>query len=158
MVEIKLSLAEIQVASMVGVQRQLNYLKHSKGPVFGERPETAWQRHIEGALSECALAKHLGVYWNNQAWHLPDVGEVDVRVTSHEQGRLIIHDKDLDNKKYYFLIGVNGHYKVMGWIWGKDGKQQKYWGDPQGTGRPAYFISMADLNDGPKKEKHWLDD
>ena len=66
MKKVNLTIDEIQVASMVGIQRQLEDIAQNKNPTFNEKKELAWQRHIEGALSECALAKYLNVYWNKR--------------------------------------------------------------------------------------------
>jgi hypothetical protein len=45
---------------------------------------------------------------------------------------------------------------------GKDAKQQKYWADPQNTGRWAYFVPQLDLiwndNERIKNDQNWLDD
>lgn len=160
MTVIKLTGAEMQMAALVGTQRQLESLKLGHKHMYGAKNEDSWQMNIEGALGECALAKHLGVYWSKGAVGAPDVGEVDVRTTTHQDGRLILHDRDHDNRKYYLLTGINGEYVIRGWMWGKDGKNAKYKQDPQGTNRWAYFVPQADLQDSlvPEKEKDWLDD
>ena len=107
MTKVTLTSAEIQIASMVGVQRQIEDIKWNNHEKLGEKKELAWQRHIEGALSECALAKHLGVYWNKRPHNEPDVGEVDVRTTHYLNGKLRIDPRDKDDKKYYLLTDAN---------------------------------------------------
>jgi hypothetical protein len=149
---IQLTMAEIQMASVIGVQRQIEDIKNNKASVDGELQETAWQRHLEGALTECALAKHLNVYWSKGRYDQPDVGNQDVRATHREDGRLILRDRDKDDRKYWLLTGINGKYTIQGWILGKDGKKEKYWGDPSGRNRPAYFVPQEALN-----KPHFLD-
>ena len=145
MTKISLTAAEIQIASMVGVQRQIEDIKWNNHEKMGEKKELAWQRHIEGALSECALAKHLGVYWNKRPYNEPDVGDVDVRVTHYATGRLRIDSKDDDFKRYYLLTGLNGEYIIRGWLYGKDGKQMKYWTSPDPDRPPCYWIPQSEL-------------
>ena len=144
MENIKLSLAEIQVASQVGIQRQLEDIKAKKKSFAGEKQDAGWQRHIEGALTECAMAKYLNVYWNKQKWNLPDVGEVEIRSTSYENGCLILRPNDADDKKYYLLVGVNGEYKICGYLYGRDGKQDKYLTNMGGRVN-AYFVPQSEL-------------
>ena len=144
---ITLTLTEIRVASQVGLQRQLEDIHKNKGSVFGESKDMAWQRHIEGALSECALAKYLNVYWNHQHWELPDVGEVDVRCTNYHKPDLILHDKDIDDRKYYLLKGINGTYKICGWLYGREGKLKKYWRELVPGRGEVYAIPEIDLHD-----------
>ena len=146
MPKIALTTAEIQIASMVGIQRQIEDIKWNNHEKMGEKKEKAWQRHIEGALSECALAKYFGVYWNKRPYNEPDVGDVDVRVTHWMSGNLRIDHKDHDDKKYYLLTGLNGEYIIRGWLYGKDGKQQKYWGTKDPDRPPCFWIPQSDLN------------
>jgi hypothetical protein len=146
MPKIALSTAEIQIASMVGIQRQIEDIKWNNHEKLGEKKELAWQRHIEGALSECALAKYLGVYWNKRPHNEPDVGDVDVRATHYLNGKLRIDLKDKDDKKYYLLTGLNGEYIIRGWMYGRDGKNQKYWTTLDPDRPPCFWIPQSDLN------------
>lgn len=146
MIRITLTTAEIQIASMVGIQRQIEDIKWENHEKMGEKKELAWQRHIEGALSECALAKYFGVYWSKRPYNEPDVGDVDVRVTHWMSGNLRMDKKDKDDKKYYLLTGLNGDYIIRGWLYGKDGKQDKYWGTKDPDRPPCYWIPQSDLN------------
>ena len=146
MPKIALSTAEIQIASMVGIQRQIEDIKWNNHEKMGEKKEKAWQRHIEGALAECALAKYLGFYWNKRPHNEPDVGDVDVRVTHWMSGNLRMDDKDKDDRRYYLLTGLNGEYIIRGWLLGKDGKQQRYWGTKDPDRPPCYWIPQSELN------------
>ena len=158
---IELDLYEIRVAAQVGIQRQLEDINKNKKSFSGENKEGAWSRHIEGALSECALAKAMNVYWNKRTYPLPDVGDVDCRCTPYHTGHLQIKKDDPDDRKFYLLVGINGKYRIAGWIWGKNGKQQHYWG-VKGEGRdPCYWIPQSDLIPFGKEEiinKDFLDD
>lgn len=144
---VKLTYAEIQMASIIGVQRQIEDIKWENFGKYGAKKHMGWQTHLEGALSECALAKFLNVYWSKGKYDQPDVGNVDVRATHLPHGKLILHDADDDNRRYYLLVGLNGTYEVKGYILGKDGKRPEFWGDPSGENRPAYFVPQQYLQE-----------
>lgn len=142
---IELTIHEILVASQVGILRQCEDIKAAKKSFIGEKQDTAWQRHIEGALSECAMAKFLNVYWSKSPWYNPDVGDVEVRTTAHEHGRLIIRDRDKDDTKYYLLTGINGKYHIRGYMYARDAKKEKYLDQPVAGRPPSYFVPQSDL-------------
>jgi len=142
---IELSIHEILVASQVGILRQLEDIKANKKSFIGEKQDMAWQRHIEGALSECAMAKFLNVYWNKSPWFNPDVGDIEVRTTVYETGRLIIRDRDKDDTRYYLLTGINGKYTVRGYVYAREAKQTKYLDQPVAGRPPSYFVPQSDL-------------
>jgi hypothetical protein len=143
---IELTTAEIIVASQVGLIRQCEDIKANKKPFVGESQDLAWQRHIEGALSECAMAKYLNIYWNKSSWPNPDVGNIEVRVTHYKSGKLIIRPADKDDVKYYLLTGINGKYNIRGYIYAIEGKQDQYLSDA-GQDRPkVYFVPQSDLH------------
>jgi hypothetical protein len=148
MVEVVLSNTQIMMAAQAGVLRHLQFLKRNARPMYGLDVNTDWKLQIEGALSEYALAKHLGVHWEGVGYpDADDVGKEDVRATEYDDGHLILHHRDKDNKNYWLLTGKNGHYKVRGFILGKNGKQQKYWQkrEVKGRDRSAFFIPQSDL-------------
>ena len=144
--KIILSSAEIMIASQVGIMRQIEDIKANKRPVSGEKPELAWQRHIEGALTECAMAKYLNVYWSKQSWFHPDVGNIDVRSTHWKHGDLRIEPKDDNDRKFYLLTGLNGTYTMRGWMYAKDAKQDKYLKTYDKEREMKYFVPQSDLN------------
>jgi hypothetical protein len=143
--KIKLSNSQMMMAANVGVIRHLQFIKRNARPMYGLDVPTDWKLQIEGAMSEYALAKYLNVHWEGVGFpDADDVGNEDVRVTTHESGCLILHDRDKDDKKYWLLIGQNGEYEIKGYIFGRDGKQKKYWKEKV-PGRPCYFVPQTDL-------------
>jgi hypothetical protein len=113
---------------------------------YGAKRENGWQYHVEGALGECAVAKALGIYWNGNIdkFDAPDVGILEVRTSSGEHDRLILHPEDDGSAIFILAIGINGAYELKGWMLGRVGQLDKYWTDP-GTGRPAFFVPQEDL-------------
>jgi hypothetical protein len=166
MVKVELTMAEVQIAAMVGCQRVIEKLKAKEGySVSGENPDTFFERYIPGAIAEAALAKHFNIYWHKGEKGEPDVGDVDCRCTPYPNGHLAMHKHDKDDRKYYLLTGCNGKYVIRGWIWGRDAKKDKYLKVMQEGRTAQYFIPQADLNPvdsvesfKPDTEKHWLDD
>lgn len=143
--QVSLDPSEMMLAAHAGVMRQVQNLKLGRKDANGASTDSGWQINLEGALGEYALAKCLGLYWPGKGkLRAPDVGEVDVRTTSRDNGRLILHPSDPDDRVFYLLTGVNGRYQVRGWIAGKDGKREEFWKDPAG-GRPAFFVPQSAL-------------
>ena len=143
---VELTPYEMLVAAQIGVMRQVQNLKEKRLDAYGAQTDRGWQLHIEGAMGECAVAKHLGIFWNGSIGNLQDtdVGNIQVRTTAHPNGRLILHPKDDPKDFYVLVIGENGGYRIVGGIYGELGKRDEYWTDP-GTGRPAYFVPRERL-------------
>jgi len=145
MVKIKLSSWEMILAAQAGIMRQVENLSKHREPNHDANHENDWQRNIEGCMGEYVLAKYLNIHWTGKGIIGDlDVGPYEVRTTSKETNRLIIHPEDRDNAIFWLICGINGRYKIMGWILGIHGKQQEYWKDPAG-GRPAYFVPQSAL-------------
>ena len=148
MSEVVLTPTEIMEAAFCGVLRVCKVLQEDRGETCGGVREEAWPRHIEGAMGERVLAKHLNIYWHGVGNICgTDVGEAtEVRTTKHSNGCLILHKNDADDKKYWLVTGAMGNYTVRGWMLGRDGKQDKYWSDPQETDRWAFFVPQSELS------------
>lgn len=145
--DVRLTNFEILDAAAVGVQRQVQNIHHGARQKYGAGNAQNWQIALEGALGEKALAKYLGIYWAGKgALGAPDVGEHDVRTTAHHDGRLIVHPDDADDRFIWLLTGQYGEYMVRGGIQGKEAKQERWWCDPTGKGRHAYFIPQDRLS------------
>ena len=148
MTPVTLTPGEILRAAIVGVMRQVRGLQEGLVATDGAKKSQYWQIHIDGALGECALAKHLGLYWSGVGeLRQTDVGGttgVDVRTRSEHHLDLVIKDKDPDDRRFYLVTGSYGSYQVHGWIMGRDGKQQKWWSDA--GGRQLYFVPQSELN------------
>ena len=162
---IELSPAEIQMASFVGCQRTVQCLQNGSKHRYGAKDTETWQMTIEGALAECALAKHLGLFWSKGTPGATDVGPHDVRQTHDHSYSLIIHPTDDDNRRFYLVTGILGKYVVRGYMYGRDAKRKEWWRDPTGKNRWAYFVPQSALIDdniqattAPVKVKDWLDD
>jgi hypothetical protein len=149
-----LSWHEAKEATEIGVKRQISNLKDERPDAHGFTGD-GWGAHIEGALAEKAVAKHLDRYWLAVVSGDPkilqgDVGNLQVRSTMHASGRLILHKADPDGSVFISVIGpaysnVGVTFDIVGAIRARDGKRDEWWEDPSGKGRPAYFVPRAML-------------
>lgn len=130
--------------------RQIEALKHGRPHRYGDPPQDDWGVHIEACASEMAVAKAYNLYWEPVARRpenlAGDVGNLQVRSTWRENGRLILHDRDPDDAVFVLVTGKIPSFDVRGWILGRDGKAKEHW--DEGDGRPAYFVPQNVLTQG----------
>lgn len=145
--EVTLAWSEVLIATNVGIMRQIQNLRDKRNDRYGCDPENGWTIHIEGACGEMAVAKLFRKFWSGAIGNLKadDVDNYQVRTTSKENYRLIIHPKDADDKAFILAIGLAPTYNVVGWIFGRDAKQEKFWCDPTCLNRHAFFVPQSEL-------------
>ncbi len=147
-VTVTLSPMEMEIAAVVGAHRRIENIHVGRKDSYGAmREENGWTLDIEGAAGEMAVAKWSGKYWCGNLGDLKadDVGRLQVRSTANHTGRLIIHEKDRDDRAFILVTGTAPTLVLRGWMWGKEAKQQCYWADPTAGGRPAFFVPQCDL-------------
>lgn len=139
--------SELMLGAVVGVMRRVSALKRSRSTAYGAGGDIVepWQVDIEGAIGELIVAKQLDRYWHALAangdvrreW--PDVGtNIQVRSTTRLDGALIVHPSDADDHIFYLVRGCAPSYQIVGWIAGRDAKQDCWWRDDVRV--PAYFV------------------
>lgn len=145
---IELTNHNLQTAGLVGVGRNIKGLKN-EGRYGCVTATVGWQVHCDGACGEMALAKYLGVFWDGNMGNFKaaDVGALQVRTTQRAAGSLILHPGDKDEDVFILVLSHNlPSFLLRGWIYGHEGKVQKWWRD--GTeGRPAFFVPQSALHD-----------
>ena len=111
-------------------------------------------RDMQGTLAELAVSRALNLPWDGKwlpiaiwdSWKLEgnDVGKLEIRSTDRSDGRLILHPSDKDFSPYV-LVTSDAHpsYKLVGWVYGIDGKNEKYWRD--NVPRPCYMVPQTNL-------------
>lgn len=156
-IKIELTTFELLFGALVGVYRQMSSLKFGVRESHGHDPRNGWQSHIEGSLGELAVTKYKNLYWVGGFDRGPkgylsigDVGKDEVRTGNEHWKDLIVRKNDPDDKKFICVTGLNGSYRIHGWIYARDAKKPKYWGDPTGKREPAYFVPKEILNDMEK--------
>ena len=112
--------------------------------------------HYRGCLGEMALAKGLNRYWSGGGldYHNDDdVGGLQVRVTAHATGRLLIRKGEgPDAAPFFLLVGEKGEYDIVGWAYAWKVKQDIFLDAPAGR-TAAYFYPQNLLN--PMTNKEW---
>jgi len=95
---------------------------------------------VRSAQAELAVAKALGIYWTMgvDTFHGPDLGSnIQVRYTKYATGKLILRKGDNPDHKYYLVASSrDDQYRVVGWIYGRDGMLDK-WTAALDKSRPA---------------------
>ena len=143
-----LSQAEMLIAAQAGCLRRIAAVKHNRQHNNGTPTIDMWGMDIEGAAAEFVVAKWLGKFWHSVADDPTklegDVGKIQVRHTRHENGCLILHNKDNSNALFVLVVGLYPNYEIKGWIDGDAGKNAKYWRE---LSRAAYFVPQDALLD-----------
>lgn len=148
--DVYLTHPERVIGAQAGIMRRVSGQKNNRK----EKPNTptggGWQRDVEGALAEMALAKHYGVYWPGPgAFRGGDVGRVEVRNTEKHGNRLWFYKEDKPYPPYFLVTGINGHYRIQGWAWAEDGRKEEFWEDPKKQDRWAYYLPRNLLKPPP---------
>jgi hypothetical protein len=148
-VPVNLTWSEMWFGALVGVMRRIQDLKLERPDRYGaDKHDDGWTHDIEAALGELALAKAMGVFWNGAIGNLKadDVGVLQVRTTRYDNGRLTIHPPDADDRAFVLITGRAPHFTLRGWMRACDAKQDKWWTDPTGGKRPAFFVPQSELH------------
>lgn len=142
MIEINLTASELMLAAQAGVMRQVENVARKQGQnTHGYDERNPWQVHIEGCCGEMAVSKALNQFWKGKGIRgETDVGDDDVRTRPRHDSELILHRSDASHRIFWHVTGQNGSYRIHGWTYAKDGKNEEYWGDPVGINRPAFFV------------------
>lgn len=147
MIIVELSFANVMQAALVGVMRQVTNVRDKRKHRYGATNEETWDMNINGAIGELALAKHLGWYWDGALGNFKadDVGHHQVRATTWENGRLLIHHEDKDDRKFV-LVTLHDMpcVTLAGWMLGQDAKDPAYWAEPR-RGRGCYAVPQEML-------------
>jgi hypothetical protein len=146
--DVALTSDEMLHAAQVGIQRQIQNLIEERRPAHGADDQNDWQKQVEGAMGEKAVSVVTGIPWDGNLGDLEadDVGPYQVRTRSQHRYDLTIYPKDRNDKIFILVTGINGKYKVQGWIRGGEAKQRQYW-KAYTSGRPAYFVPKEALHD-----------
>lgn len=148
---VALTWSEMRVGAEIAVTRRCMGLSGQSGHSYGSEQIAGlgMDHEVEGVWAEIAVAKWLGVYWPGLGLkkHTVDAGLVEVRSIDHRKKRLLLHPKDQDGLPFVLVLVTPDDLPcvtLLGWVWGREGKVQKFWADPVG-GRPAYFVDSGIL-------------
>lgn len=140
---VRLEWYEHLFASFVGASRTQHARKdgNHRELLSGRDPVAT---DICAAAAEMAAAKALNVYWPcsvNTFKKGSDIGRItEVRHTDVRTGMLRVGVNDPDDRPYVLVRGAPPNLEVVGWIWGRDAKHEK-WRKYQ----EAYFVPELHL-------------
>lgn len=143
-----LSSTELRYAATSGIERRIQALARRRQGAHGFNREEVWDIDIEGLAAEMVVAKALGLYY------IPVVGQLDtdlgdvapgvqVRSSKHPNAHLLLHKTDHDDDRFILVVGSSGSYRIAGWCYGHEGKQEGHWRAFQG--RTAFWVPQAKL-------------
>ena len=134
-IEFTLTKEQLKYAEDMGIKRH-NYDKSVgiKGAYnITEKQDASTKIDIQGCIAEYAVSLTLDEEWipfSTDFKNLTaDVGDdKQVRSTYHPRGNLLLHPKDRDDQ-IFILVKLDRLPSVdlVGWIYGREGKQQQYW-------------------------------
>lgn len=107
------------------------------GDGHGETGNKGLHRDLPGALGEMAFAKYSGAYWGGGAelWQAADVGDYQVRTTTHMSGSLIVFKEDDPETKLALVIapkhghiaGLGSRLYIVGWFTPEEARSRDDW-------------------------------
>ena len=105
-----------------------------------------WTTDFDAAAAEMAYAKYRNVYYDPtvNTFKAPDVAKDQVRSTLHLGGNLILRGKDIAEERYILVICSSPVYRMAGWIWASEAKQEK-WLQPK-YGKNIWWVPQEDLH------------
>lgn len=149
---VTLTWSELMIAHQIAGMIRISAMKASRNQRYNRDNGLAVIEgtEVNAVRAEMAVAKAYNMYWMGGVGNVGSVdvgGIIEVRSVSQANHNLILHPDDKD-KFPYVLVDLSDcpNVNLIGWIWGSDGKQDKYWKDPSGKNRPAFFVPQADLN------------
>ena len=148
---VKLTWPEMMTAYHIASQRRIMNMKKGLAGKYGA-PEKDGSEELDivSTRGEMAVAKALNLYWSGSVgdYGAVDVGGlVEVRTRTKSWHSLIIHPEDKDWAPYVLVdSSATPSFRLVGWVFGREGKKEEYWSDPAKTGRHAYFVDQERLN------------
>jgi hypothetical protein len=147
-----LTFDELEIAAHAGTDRELRALRLGRKHRYGYAPVANWTTHIEAAIAEATAAKWRGYKWVPTA-DTDAAGDiapgVQVRHSLRLDGHMPLHPPDPADHAYVFVVGAGLGQRIVGWCWGYEGKQERYW--RADLERPCFFVPQSVLRWLPAK-------
>lgn len=156
MTVITLTPKEIITAATAGILRQAENIKNGRTESRGSTPGHGWQRQVEGALGEYAVAKFLGCFpygfGVQRKSDEPDIQPGNIEVKTVYSGpddnatglRAWVYKNTPDDWVVILADGINGEYEMVGWYPAGEAKREEWWEEPT-PGRPAFYIPRDEM-------------
>ena len=144
---VTLDFDQISIAAAVGAKRQIRRTLAGSASQNCPTEGDFWQGNIEGAIAEFATALHLGVEWpglteGDYEPGAPDLVSkgrlIEVRSVNEDRRRLIVRDRDADDRYFISALVKLPHVVLRGWILAKDAKREAW--RIRSDGAPGFFV------------------
>lgn len=124
---VKLNWFEVLSGAFTGVARRIESIRRGYKNSKGFDREDVWDIDINGACAEMAAAKCMNRYWNASINNFKngDVGPYQIRLARGETPYLLFRRNDDRNAVFILVNGVAPTFKVLGWMTGSEGMQEK---------------------------------
>lgn len=150
MTEVTLTVPEYISAVQVAIARfmvsELSNMNHAS--TYQRTWFERLQEEIVGACGERAWGKYRNQHWDasvNTFHNVPDArGNVEIRATTRDDGRLIVRANDSQNRYYVLVTGEPPVLVIRGWMQGKDARRDQWVSNPHGH-RQAWFVPQSAL-------------
>lgn len=148
---VTLTWSEVAIAARIGEQRTIYNRAKGNGSRYGKAPGADWSGDIEAACAELAVAKGIGTYMPitttpGEDRH-GDLGfGIHVRHSERDDARLILHRDDQDVGLFVLVVGSVPTFRLAGFMEAAAGKTERWWADPTGKDRPAFFVPQTELH------------
>ncbi|HTM89599.1 MAG TPA: hypothetical protein VL155_15450 [Terriglobales bacterium] len=150
---VTLTPAEVEAATEQGMAKHKNARALGLDNRHGFTPDNG-REDIEGRAAELAVCKLFGIFpgafdVTESLIHRHE-GDVDgcyeVRHSRLDSACLIIRPGDCDKRPYILVVGGIPNLYVVGWLYGAEGKDERWLRNPGGR-PPAYFVPQAALRE-----------
>ena len=94
-------------------------------------------------LGEIVIARFTNQYWAPGTWTSGDMPRCEARATRHQDGCLILHPDDADDKPHALVTLDGPSARICGWAFGREGKVPQYW--RENVRAPAFFVPQDKL-------------
>jgi len=148
---VRLGYNDMQHAAAGGITRNCENVVRGVKDKHGCDPLDGWNQHVVGALGESAAAMCLDRYWSIGKMRAPDVWKYQVRSTTNTTNRLMLHKEDNGTDAFILVIGQGPVFRLVGWLYGHEGKKPEYWCDPTKQGRHAFFVPREAMRPMPDR-------
>lgn len=146
--EVKLDVGEIEVVTSAAILRRKENIRNGKD--FDHKHgviEDSWGNDIESTGAEVAVAKYMRTYWGAPTNNFKDADvckNIQVRHSVGHGNNCIIRKKDSSNDFYVLVTGRLPDYRIQGYVFGKDGKDDHFINAPRGK-EAAWFYPQVKL-------------
>jgi hypothetical protein len=125
---VRLSPGEVKLACLHAAERYASAVSRGAKPKENiDQPEDRSATDFISCMAELAAAKGLNLYWSGVAGiGSNDVGPYEVRSTHHQNGKLVIYEKDRNDQDIVLVICNPPEFNVVGYINAKEGKKDSY--------------------------------